>query len=81
MELDGAVAHPEDEQWKDKRRDRWNLVHGQTVTLRFGVPDLRTADDLCQTAADVAKVLNDRGPATGHACGRPGCAVPRHIPA
>lgn len=46
VELDGAVAHPDDEQWKDKRRDRWNLVHEQTVTLRFGVPDLRTDDDL-----------------------------------
>lgn len=76
VELDGAVAHPEDEQWKDKKRDRWNLVHQQTVTLRFGVPDLRTDDDLCRTAADVAKVLSDRGPAVGHPCDRPGCAVP-----
>jgi len=47
MELDGAVAHPEDEQWDDKDRDRWNLVHKQIVTSRFGVRHLRTDKDLC----------------------------------
>jgi hypothetical protein len=78
MELDGAVAHPEDEQWNDKDRDRWNLVHKQIVTSRFGVRHLRTDENLCETAADVATILNDRGPAVGHPCTRPGCAVPNY---
>lgn len=78
MELDGAVAHPEDEQWNDKDRDRWNLVHKQIVTSRFGVRHLRTEENLCETAADVAKILNDRGPAVGHPCTRPGCRVPNN---
>jgi hypothetical protein len=79
MELDGAVAHPEDEQWNDKDRDRWNLVHKQIVTSRFGVRHLRTDENLCETAADVAKILNDRGPTVGHPCTRPGCRVPNYV--
>lgn len=80
LEVDGAVAHPEDEQWKDKRRDRWNLVHAQTPTMRIGVPDLLTDEDMCATAADVAAVLNARGPAIGYSCSRPGCPVPDYAP-
>jgi hypothetical protein len=76
MELDGAIAHPEDEQRRDNERDRWNLAHRRIVTMRFGVPDLVTDERLCQTATQVAKVLNDRGPAVGHPCSRPGCTVP-----
>ena len=53
-ELDGTAAHPADEQWRDKRRDNANAVHG-IVTLRFGLLDL--GDRSCQTAADVAAVL------------------------
>jgi predicted transcriptional regulator of viral defense system len=79
IELDGAVAHPEDEQWKDKDRDRWNLVYNQVVTARLGVQHLRTSEDMCQTAADVTKILNDRGPAVGYACTRPGCVVPDYV--
>jgi hypothetical protein len=79
MELDGAVAHPQDEQWLDKDRDRWNLVHHQIITSRFGVQHLRTVDDMCKTAADVAKILNDRGPAVGYPCTRPGCIVPQYV--
>jgi predicted transcriptional regulator of viral defense system len=79
MELDGAMAHPEDEQWRDKDRDRWNLVHNQVVTARFGVQHLRTSEDLCQTTADVTKILNDRGPAVGYPCTRPGCVVPNYV--
>jgi len=76
IELDGAVAHPEDEQWRDKDRDRWNLVHRKIVTVRFGVRHLRTDEDLCETATEVAKILNDRGPAVGHPCTRLACPVP-----
>ena len=38
VELDGAAAHPEDEQWRDKHRDRWNSVHEKIETIRVGVP-------------------------------------------
>lgn len=81
VELDGTLAHPQDEQQRDKERDRWNLVHRETVTMRFGVPDLATDEKLCATAAQVTKVLSDRGPATGHRCSRSGCAVQRLAPA
>jgi hypothetical protein len=76
VELDGTAAHPEDEQWRDKRRDRWNSVHEKIETIRGGFPDLRDHQSRCQTAADVTKWLSDRGPAVGHACSRPGCPVP-----
>jgi Transcriptional regulator, AbiEi antitoxin len=72
-ELDGTAAHPADEQWRDKRRDNANAVHG-IITLRFGVADL--ADRGCQTAADVAAVLRLRGwPGVAHPCSRSACAL------
>ena len=39
VELDGTAAHPADEQWRDKRRDKANAVSG-LVTLRLGLLDL-----------------------------------------
>jgi hypothetical protein len=74
VEIDGAAAHPADEQWRDKGRDRWNAVHEGIETIRIGVPDLITKERQCRTAADVAKWLSGRGPAVGLACG-PGCPV------
>jgi hypothetical protein len=74
VEIDGAAAHPEDEQWRDKSRDRWNAVHKGIDTIRIGAPDLINEERLCRTAADVAKWLSARGPQAGHACG-PGCPV------
>jgi hypothetical protein len=59
VELDGTAAHPADEQWRDKRRDNWNLVHLNVVTLRFGLPDL--TDRVCETARDVATRLAQAG--------------------
>lgn len=76
VELDGTAAHPQDEQWRDKRRDRWNLVREKTVTLRLGFLDLRDQRSRCEAAADVASVLSDRGPAVGARCPRPSCPVP-----
>jgi hypothetical protein len=76
VEIDGAAAHPVDEQWRDKDRDRWNAVHHKIGTIRIGLPGLRTAQDQCATAADVAVWLSGRGAATGHPCGREGCLVP-----
>ena len=75
VEVDGTAAHPEDEQWRDKRRDRWNSVHEKIETIRVGFPDLRDQQSRCQTAADVTKWLSARGPAVGHACTRPDCSV------
>ncbi|HMD95178.1 MAG TPA: hypothetical protein VKG80_21305 [Trebonia sp.] len=76
VELDGTAAHPGDEQWADKRRDRWNLVRGKIVTLRLGFLDLRDQATQCEAAADVAILLRDRGPAVGHPCARGACPVP-----
>jgi very-short-patch-repair endonuclease len=71
-ELDGTAAHPADEQWRDKRRDNANAVRG-IITLRFGVADL--GDRRCETAADVAAVLRQRGwTGVAHPCSRPACA-------
>jgi hypothetical protein len=75
VEIDGAAAHPEDEQWRDKNRDRWNSVHERIETIRIGVPDLWTDQAQCETAADVATWLTGRGPAVGHPCSRPDCPV------
>ena len=75
VEIDGAAAHPEDEQWRDKRRDRWNSVHEKIETIRVGFLDLRDDQSQCETAADVARWLSGRGPSVGHRCGRPDCPV------
>jgi hypothetical protein len=74
VEIDGAAAHSEDEQWRDKNRDRWNAVHEGIDTIRIGVPDLVSKERQCRTAADVAKWLSSRGPQVGRPCG-PGCPV------
>jgi hypothetical protein len=74
VEIDGTAAHPEDEQWQDKSRDRWNAVHQGIATIRVGVPDLISQERQCHTAADVAKWLSSRGPAVGRPCA-PGCPV------
>ena len=76
VEIDGAAAHPADEQWRDKDRDRWNSVHQKIDTIRIGVLGLRTREAQCAMAAEVAAWLSGRGPATGHPCGREGCPVP-----
>jgi predicted transcriptional regulator of viral defense system len=75
VEIDGAAAHPEDEQWQDKSRDRWNSVHEGIETIRIGVRDLWTQQARCETAADVAKWLTGRGTPVGHPCPRPDCPV------
>lgn len=41
VEIDGAAAHPMDEQWRDKDRDRWNAVHQKIDTIRIGLLGLR----------------------------------------
>jgi hypothetical protein len=76
VEIDGTAAHPADEQWRDKDRDRWNAVHHKIDTIRIGMLGLRTPEAQCATAADIATWLSGRGPATGRPCGRAGCPVP-----
>jgi hypothetical protein len=75
VEIDGAAAHPADEQWRDKDRDRWNSVHEKIDTIRIGMLGLRTREAQCATAAEIATWLSGRGPATGRPCGRGGCPV------
>jgi hypothetical protein len=74
VEIDGTAAHPADEQWRDKRRDRWNAAHQGVDTIRVGLPDLMNRERQCLTAADVARWLSGRGPRVGQSCG-PGCPV------
>jgi len=74
VEIDGTAAHPQDEQWRDNRRDRWNAAHQGIDTIRVGVPDLVNRARQCRTAADVALWLSSRGPRVGRPCG-PGCPV------
>lgn len=76
VELDGTAAHPADEQWRDKRRDRVNLAEGKIVTLRLGFMDLRTPAAQCDTAAQVVAILADRAPLRARPCRRAGCPVP-----
>jgi hypothetical protein len=73
--LDGKAAHPEDEQWADKRRDRRHLAVEKIVTMRFGHVDLRAEQAQCRTAADVVGVLRARGRWVGMPCQLPGCPV------
>lgn len=74
VELDGTAAHPEDEQWRDKRRDNANLAGG-IVTLRFGFPEL--GERGCESAVLVAGVLRSHGwPGTPCPCPRPTCPLP-----
>jgi len=78
VELDGTAAHPEDEQWRDKRRDNVNTVSG-LVTLRFGFPEL--GDHRCASAIQVATLLRAHGwTASPHPCGRPTCNLLDDIP-
>lgn len=72
VELDGLVAHPPGERWRDFRRDNAGAVDGIT-TLRYGWADVTGRP--CAVAGQVAAVLRQRGWAgTVRACG-PSCAA------
>lgn len=68
IELDGKAAHPVAERWRDIARDNASAADGIT-TLRYGWSDV--TERPCQTAAQIAAVLGQRG-WTGQAtpCGR-----------
>ena len=77
VELDGVAAHPQDEQWRDKERDNWNLIYERITTLRYGVQHVRTQEDCCRTGAGIARHLSDKGPPVGYPCRHPSCPVGR----
>jgi very-short-patch-repair endonuclease len=77
VELDGRLAHPDDSAWKDKARDNAAAVEGKQ-TLRYNWEQVRRKP--CETAAEVATVLRQRGwPGRARACS-PGCPAPRAFP-
>jgi hypothetical protein len=58
VELDGKLAHPVEDQWKDKARDNAAAAAG-TQTLRYGWTHVKWHP--CQTAVQVASVLRLHG--------------------
>jgi very-short-patch-repair endonuclease len=58
VELDGRLAHPAENQWRDKTRDNAAAVDGQQ-TLRYGWAQVKW--EACATAVEVAKVLRRHG--------------------
>ncbi len=65
VELDGRVAHPSDQRWRDIRRDNYAVAAG-LATMRFGWSDVTST--ACRTAAEVGLVLINRGCTTIHPC-------------
>lgn len=58
IELDGRLAHPAEDQWKDRARDNAAAVGG-LQSLRYGWHDVRRQP--CATAVQVARVLRLHG--------------------
>src|SRR5262245_38227360 len=58
VELDGKIAHPDDQRWLDIARDNAAAATG-LITLRYGYIDLTRRP--CLVAAQVADVLRLRG--------------------
>ena len=72
VELDGHVAHPAESRWRDIRRDNAAAAEGN-ITLRYGWADV--TGHPCRTAAEVARVLAQRGwPGPPQPC-RPSCPL------
>jgi hypothetical protein len=78
VETDGIVAHPLEARWRDRHRDNASLVEG-IITLRYSWADVTQRP--CQTAAEVASLLQQRGwRGTPRPCS-PSCPLagwPRH---
>jgi hypothetical protein len=77
VELDGRVAHPDEEKWRDEARDNAAAVAGQQ-TLRYDWAQVTR--HACATAAQVAKVLRVRGWDGWPRPCSPGCPVQRDLP-
>jgi very-short-patch-repair endonuclease len=58
VELDGRAAHPDDERWRDNRRDVNAGTRG-IVTYRYGWRDVYSHP--CETALLQARILRQRG--------------------
>jgi very-short-patch-repair endonuclease len=58
VELDGRAAHRAEDRWADTRRDNFFAGVG-IVTLRYGWADV--TERPCQVAAEVGRVLRERG--------------------
>jgi predicted transcriptional regulator of viral defense system len=78
VELDGRMAHPEDERWRDNQRDVKAGVQG-VYTSRYGWRDVYAR--ACDTALLQAQILRSRGwQGTPKPCS-PRCPVGRAWPA
>ena len=69
--LDGNGTHGADTRWWDVRRDNAAAANG-IVTLRYSWFDVTQTP--CRVAAEVARVLADRGFTGAHPCS-PSCPV------
>jgi predicted transcriptional regulator of viral defense system len=58
VELDGWLAHPEDERWRDRHRDNHSSADG-VLTTRYDWQDV--CGNPCQTALLQARILRRRG--------------------
>ena len=78
VELDGRLAHPADERWRDSQRDNQAGAQG-VLTLRYSWRDIY--GHACETAVLQARILRRRGwRGTPRPCS-PGCPVGREWPA
>jgi hypothetical protein len=76
VELDGRLAHPDDERWRDSRRDNQARARG-VQTCRYGWRDVYA--HACETALLQAQVLRLRGwPGTPRPCSA-SCPVGRAL--
>jgi hypothetical protein len=74
VELDGRLAHPAENQWKDKARDNAAAAEGKQ-SLRYDWAQVKSK--ACETAAEVARVLRLHGwDGRPRPCS-PGCPVQR----
>jgi AbiEi antitoxin C-terminal domain len=74
LELDGRLAHPVDERWRDSQRDNQASAQG-VLTCRYSWRDIYGHP--CETAALLAQTLRQRGwPGTPRPCS-PRCPVGR----
>jgi hypothetical protein len=72
IELDGKASHPDEQRWRDRRRDNTAAVQ-RIVTLRYGWADV--TERPCQTARQIADALTNAGwRGTLRRCG-PDCRI------
>jgi very-short-patch-repair endonuclease len=76
VELDGRLAHPPENRWKDKARDNAAAAAGQQ-SLRYDW--VAVTQRPCATAAEVAGVLRDHGWNGPPKRCSPGCPVQRDL--